>query len=348
MDPVPGTWLCPTAADRARLLEAGPRVRVAKMWVTAAQSATAVAVAPWVGWWPAFFAACAMLQVSNVDQRIRAARRPEVVVACSFAFTYLTIVLAVQTSGGPTSPLLPLLALPTTLMANRLRRSVVMVAVTYELVMVLGATLALHRAATIHNPTMLLAMVTVIVGIAVFTLALSDTEMRLRTESRFDHLTGLLNRAALAPRFAEVRSQARVSGGPVSLVVFDLDHFKSVNDELGHDIGDAVLSEAALLLRRPLRGFDLLYRIGGEEFALVLPGVAAAEAAEIAERQRVSVADGCPGGIAATISGGVACAAGSDVSWETLYRDADTALRHAKRGGRNRISVFTAHLPLAA
>ena len=114
--------------------------------------------------------------------------------------------------------------------------------------------------------------------------------------------------AAAALRRAEV-SQAHATGGSIALIVYDLDCFKSVNDDLGHDRGDAVLRDTAHLLRRHLRAFDLVYRLGGEEFAVVLPGVGVAEAFEIAQRQRESIEEARPGGVPITISGGVASGA---------------------------------------
>jgi GGDEF domain-containing protein len=111
-----------------------------------------------------------------------------------------------------------------------------------------------------------------------------------------DPLTGLLNRTALMSRFEELRQQAAQNGRPIAVIVCDLDHFKDVNDHHGHDRGDVVLREAAYELRKATRSFELIYRIGGEEFLLVLPGVEILEAQEVAERLRKTVASATPGG----------------------------------------------------
>ena len=122
------------------------------------------------------------------------------------------------------------------------------------------------------------------IGLAAFAQALMRAEMQQRSEAVLDPLTGLLNRKALASRFDEIAQQATLTGAPVTLIACDLDHFKQVNDVHGHDRGDAVLKDAAYVLRKHLRSFELAYRLGGEEFLIVLPGVALLEGEAIAQR----------------------------------------------------------------
>jgi diguanylate cyclase (GGDEF)-like protein len=123
----------------------------------------------------------------------------------------------------------------------------------------------------------------------------------------------------------------------VALVLLDLDHFKRVNDEHGHERGDAVLRDAAYEMRKSLRTFELAYRIGGEEFLLLLPGTDFESGLDIAERIRARLALARPGDIQLTVSAGVAAAIGDDVSYDSLFRAADLALLEAKREGRNRV-----------
>jgi diguanylate cyclase (GGDEF)-like protein len=351
METATGSWLCPTEADRARMLEAGSRVRRARVWVSALVGLATIGAAPWIGWWPVLFSVLSAAQVATLDRRVARSPRPERFVAISFAATAIFATLGAALSGGPASPLLVFLALPATLMANRFRRRVVIVGTTFSIVLLLLGSVAVDPSAFLDDPTLVFVSLATLVGVVVFTMSLSDTEMALRADARFDHLTGLLNRASLVPRFAELRSQAHATDGAIALVVYDLDRFKSVNDQLGHDRGDAVLRDTAHLLRRHLRAFDLVYRLGGEEFAVVLPGVGVVEAVEIAQRQRESIEEARPGGVAITISGGVASARGTAVEWETLFQRADAALLRAKREGRNRIAMAddeSPALPLAA
>jgi diguanylate cyclase (GGDEF)-like protein len=120
----------------------------------------------------------------------------------------------------------------------------------------------------------------------------------------------------------------------------DLDRFKAVNDRYGHERGDAVLKDAAYLLRKQLRSFELVYRLGGEEFLLVLPGLTLAEGCEVAKRARVAFEEARPGDLPVTASMGVAAARGGEVGYDALFRAADAALYEAKRAGRNRVVVY--------
>ena len=104
------------------------------------------------------------------------------------------------------------------------------------------------------------------IGISAAALALNGAELEYRTTAVLDPLTGLLNRQGLQRRFDELAEQARLSGAPISLLVCDVDHFKLINDSHGHAVGDAVLRDLAYQLRKQLRSFELIYRIGGEEF----------------------------------------------------------------------------------
>jgi diguanylate cyclase (GGDEF)-like protein len=163
------------------------------------------------------------------------------------------------------------------------------------------------------------------------------SEVHQRTRAILDPLTGLLNREALTGRFAELAEQAALTDEWVALVACDLDHFKAINDEYGHDRGDEVLHAAAQAIRNSLRSFELVYRTGGEEFLIVLPGASLEQAAELAERVRSLIERARPGGLYVTASLGVAVARGADVVYGPLFQRADRALYLAKGAGRNRV-----------
>jgi diguanylate cyclase (GGDEF)-like protein len=153
---------------------------------------------------------------------------------------------------------------------------------------------------------------------------------RLERLSDVDALTGVLNR-----RGARLVLDER---GPVSIVLVDLDHFKQVNDQFGHAVGDAVLCRVATLLAGVLRGGDAVVRWGGEEFLLVLSQIDLEKAYHIAERARRAVSAepfGPRGDLRVTISAGVAERRGAEAV-EQLVRRADEALYQAKHGGRDR------------
>ena len=144
--------------------------------------------------------------------------------------------------------------------------------------------------AIVDNPVLLVAPLTLITCTAILSTALMQSDVHHRSETVIDPLTGMLNRKALATRVAELEQQSQVSGEPIGLVVGDLDHFKEVNDSCGHTTGDAVLKEVAYEMRKELRAFDLAYRLGGEEFLVVLPGADAQQAERLAERLREIIA----------------------------------------------------------
>jgi diguanylate cyclase (GGDEF)-like protein len=153
-----------------------------------------------------------------------------------------------------------------------------------------------------------------------------------------DPLTQMLNRKALVTRAAELAAQTQLTKRPVGIVLGDLDHFKSVNDSAGHQVGDAVLRDVAFRWRLSLRAYEMAYRLGGEEFLVLLPGATLAEAEEVAERLRQAVGAATLAGQAVTMSFGVAASAdGEGFDFDALYARADAALYAAKRSGRDRV-----------
>ena len=98
------------------------------------------------------------------------------------------------------------------------------------------------------------------------------SDLEHRSSSVIDPLTGMLNRNALQTRIAELVAQAAILREPVALIVGDLDNFKAINDGHGHAAGDVVLKDVAYRMRKALRAYDLAYRLGGEEFLIILPG----------------------------------------------------------------------------
>jgi diguanylate cyclase (GGDEF)-like protein len=164
---------------------------------------------------------------------------------------------------------------------------------------------------------------------------------QLATTAATDYLTGLLNRRSFDQEFLGQIDRAKRNQLPVALALFDLDHFKLVNDRLGHPAGDRALCDFAELLQRELRGGDTLARIGGEEFAVVLFGVdldaARAYAERIGHELRRRVDHDGP---ALSVSAGVAALSESEATPSTLLVVADQALYGAKRAGRSRVAVW--------
>ena len=162
--------------------------------------------------------------------------------------------------------------------------------------------------------------------------------------SQTDALTGIANRGSLNAQGPETFKRAALLGIPFSLLIFDIDRFKNVNDTFGHPAGDYVLKEVSKVVRDKLiRGNDFFSRSGGEEFCLLLLGTTPPLAEEVAERIRATIEshpfvyEGKK--IPITISIGVAYKMNDDTNWEEIFDRADKALYHSKNSGRNRVSV---------
>jgi len=164
---------------------------------------------------------------------------------------------------------------------------------------------------------------------------------RLQQEASTDALTGLHNRREFEQAMVREMERARRMQVALSLAIIDIDFFKRINDQHGHDAGDAVLREVARALRVRIRKSDLLARIGGEEFALVMLGTQPPGAWVVLERlrERVAALRVSAGGreVACTISIGMTDRVETDADWTTLYKRADQALYAAKARGRNRV-----------
>ena len=157
-----------------------------------------------------------------------------------------------------------------------------------------------------------------------------------------DPLTGLYNRRYMDTRLKALTEQARSSGRPLSVLLADVDNFKTINDTYGHDAGDRVLKELAGRFRHNTRNIDIACRVGGEEFVIVMPDTGRERACQVGERLRFCVAAepfqaGCGTRLDVTASVGVATFDGPHDSPEALVKRADRALYVAKRGGRNRV-----------
>jgi diguanylate cyclase (GGDEF)-like protein len=182
-----------------------------------------------------------------------------------------------------------------------------------------------------------------LIGTAVFLLAFvkEREEMASRLAASTDPLTGIANRGGFMRRGARVVDRCRREGSPVSVLMFDLDRFKEINDTFGHAVGDAALLKFCEVASGALRPNDVFGRIGGEEFAVVLPGSGIQAAWVRAERIRTSFMETCRKlgefAVDATISGGVTTSAAPHRSLDMLLASADAALYNAKIEGRNRI-----------
>ncbi|WP_137392422.1 GGDEF domain-containing protein [Rhodoligotrophos defluvii] len=187
-----------------------------------------------------------------------------------------------------------------------------------------------------------------LVAVGLFAVALirEKTARRLKLIAMQDPLTRSLNRRGLAEAATPVLRRLARNGGIVSVVLFDIDGFKLLNDRYGHDVGDGVLSDFARSLGALLPPETLLCRLGGEEFAALLPDTDPEAAMEIAERVRSGIASQAfiyrGTRLSITVSAGVASQQGNDIDLTGLLTLADRALYEAKADGRNRVRLSAA------
>ncbi|GAB2849735.1 GGDEF domain-containing protein [Pseudoduganella ginsengisoli] len=167
---------------------------------------------------------------------------------------------------------------------------------------------------------------------------------RLQHAASHDFLTHVLNRSGFLTQAGELLATPQLLRHPVAVLMMDIDHFKKVNDTYGHDGGDQVLASFATVAQSCLRGGDLLGRLGGEEFAVLLPGCSAQDAYTIAQRicdafaaHTVALRDGRQ--LNNTVSIGVCCAPRIENDIAAMLSAADTALYRAKENGRNRVEL---------
>ena len=336
-----GGWLCPTKADRRRLTEMSPAVRRSRLLSGLFCGLGVVVLGPWIGWWPLAVFAAVPAPLLFLDRFLVRARRPERLVAASIAFHTLMILTGVGVTGGIHSALLPWVAIPVVTAAARFRLPVFLTGSVLATAGLVAACAIANPHALGHDPAPVIAVVVLLCALVVSQQPILGAELRWRNDAVLDPLTGLLNRQGLQRRFREVAEQARMTKRWVSVALIDLDGFKALNDEYGHAQGDAALKEVAYMLRKDLRAFELLYRIGGDELLLILPGADLRAARHVAEQARTAI-ESCQfaNGPRLSASLGVVSATDEEIEFETMYEMADQALYTAKRDGRNRVGYI--------
>jgi diguanylate cyclase (GGDEF)-like protein len=342
-EPTSGTssWLCRDDFDRDRMLDMEERVRPIRQRALAILAIALVASGPWLGWWPALFLIPAATFFAIADRMMPRVEKPELLMFGAWIASGLVIGGAVALCGGANQPTLAWLAIPVITLSSRFPMRGVVVGVIINSLILVAVAFSVDAHQVIHNPVYVIAPLALLLCVAVLSTPLMRSDIQHRSDAVIDQLTGMLNRKALSSRVSELAQQSELTGESVGIIIGDLDHFKSINDTRGHSVGDVVLRDVAYTMRKQLRAFDLAYRLGGEEFLILLPGSDLRQCAELAEqlRERIAAEDvaGAPG---VTMSFGVgASRQGEPFEYADVFKQADAALYEAKRHGRDQVRL---------
>jgi diguanylate cyclase (GGDEF)-like protein len=324
-------------ARRERLLDMQVRLRPYRTACFAILALALASVSTEVGWWWVVPMAVGLASFAVADRFMRDSSHPGLWAATAWGILPLLLGDAIVTTGGASSPVLMWLALPAVTLGARFSPRGMVAGTAYILAVLLLSTYGLDPATASEHHKEVIAAAALVISAVILSGALVESDRAHRRRATLDPLTGLFNRNALEQRLAELDGQPsnQEEGLSHALLLCDLDHFKRVNDLLGHAAGDAVLQDVAYTMRASLRAGDSIYRVGGEEILVILPGADEEAAVEIAERLRQDVRQRRPVGVAVTVSIGVAVSRTGVVDTDDLVARADSALYAAKAGGRD-------------
>jgi diguanylate cyclase (GGDEF)-like protein len=316
------------------MLDMDRRLRPIRLRAFLVAAVALLAAGPWTGWWTLLPLLIAAAVFHLADTRIDRASRPEYRMFGAWAAVEVIIAASVALTGDSAISLLVLLAIPVATLSARFSMRGIWAGAAIAVALMIAVALGTDAAGAAANPPLLIAPLAVVVAGAGLSTPLMSSDVEHRDQAILDPLTNLLNRRSLEARAKEIEHQSALSREPVGVVYLDLDKFKRVNDSLGHEAGDAVLVDVAYQLRKGLRAYDLIYRLGGDEFLVLVPGGDLAHARRVGEDARAIIGQARVGsGMAVTASCGVSASVqGDPFNFATVSAHADRALSQAKRG----------------
>jgi diguanylate cyclase (GGDEF)-like protein len=336
-----GHFLCRDETERRRLTDLAEKVRPGTPVVLGVFGLAGLVGAPRFGWLPLAPAAAAAA-VYGVVWMLNAPRRqrPELFAAAALLFAEAMMGLSELLAHGPRGYSLVVVTMPVLLAALVFPRRVVLLMTGFGLATMSIVLFGADSAEVAHTPPVASAALFVMVSLTITAYVIRDLDDASRRSAFVDDLTGALNRAALTPKLAELSYRTATTGESVAVIVADIDHFKQINDEHGHATGDAVLREIVRRMTASVSATEPIYRIGGEEFIVLLPGLTAAAAREVALAMRQAIRAKPIEGVAATVSFGVATSGVREpFDFDGAFARADFALYAAKRDGRDRVET---------
>jgi diguanylate cyclase (GGDEF)-like protein len=265
-------------------------------------------------------------------------QRPSLAIGTGWVVLQTSIALGFMLAVGAPLFALSLLVLMVPGRCAVLRTRAAAAGTVYTGLLMTAVAFTLDASRVLDNPALLLFPLALLFEAGYAGAVVGGSAVGFRGASTVDALTGLLNRHALGSRLTELEVSAQHPERTVAIVLGDLDHFKAVNDTAGHSFGDAVLRVVAERITASLRTFQRAYRVGGEEFLVLLPDTDTEGAMRVAERLRAVIAANPCSGQAVTMSFGVAAnAPGTPFLYTEVFARADLALYEAKRAGRDRV-----------
>jgi diguanylate cyclase (GGDEF)-like protein len=332
-----GLSLFNDGTDRERMLDMDRRLQPIRRMAFGVVALALVIMGPWLGWWTVVPVAIAAVVFRIADSQIERLANPEYAIFGAWVGAQIIIAASVALTGGPNVPTMSWFAIPIVTLASRFSTRGIALGVAITLALMAAVAFGVDAQAVINDPPKLIAPVALVIAVTIFSIALMHSDIHHRTEAVIDPLTGMLNRKALSVRTEELEQQSHFTGEPIGVVVGDIDNFKQVNDRFGHERGDVALREVAYLLRKQLRAFDLAYRLGGEEFLVLVPGATLDESTSVAEQLRAAIEGGeLIEDMPLTMSFGVSASSeGTPFEYRGVFAEADEALYAAKAAGRN-------------
>ena len=339
-----GSWLARDEAERAHMLDLIERIKSVRLIAYGVILAALLLAGPYHYGWLPFLPP--LLSAALMGATIELAKRhakPELMIALAVVLSQLGNVAGFLLTAHHPYFALPLLVALIFAWSPMFPARAVAAAAALESILITAAAYYIGGVHAFDDPFTLGVPLVMLVAVALLGSSLGRSSVDHRGASVVDPLTGMLNRQALDVRLAVIANEAAYARGALAIIVADIDHFKTINDQHGHERGDVVLREAADRMRQALRAFDAIYRIGGEEFVVLLDHASEREACEVAERLRSAVAASPLGELQVTVSCGVAAASASErFDYELLFARADRSLYEAKSSGRNRVCVAAA------
>jgi diguanylate cyclase (GGDEF)-like protein len=332
---------CRDDAERGRLLDMSRRLRAVEARGSLLFLAAAAAGVPTFGFVALLPALPGLALFWLIQSRVARYRRPELALLGCVLLVQSGVAISIVIAHGPRIYLLPLMIIPVLLasVVFPVRVAVLVVGLSAQLMLAVG--LGFNLATVRAQPFALLYPLGIMVCGSGIAMVVAGLELATRGAAIVDPLTGLPNRIALRARVSELEHQASLIRRPVALIVGDPDRFKAINDSRGHAVGDAVLREVGARIRAALPAGAGAYRLGGEEFVLLLADADVQQAAALAESVRRRIGARAIEGLHVGISFGVAASSAEDpFRFSRLFGHADRALYEAKRAGGDRVRLW--------